>query len=64
MQTIMIVEDDPDIRDGVRFEYVRVYHTATEDFHPTGMLAERATFTTADVTTDIHFSTGFCKGEV
>jgi len=48
----------------VGFKYVRVYHTATEDFHPTGMLAERATFTTADVTTDIHFSTGFCKGEV
>ena len=50
--------------DAAGFEHVRVNHSATEDFHPAGVLAEAAAFTAADVTADVHLGAGFCEREV
>ena len=41
--------------DAVGVEYSRVYHAATEDFHPASVLAESATITAADVARNVHF---------
>ena len=51
--------------DAVSFEYSRVHHAATEDFHPASVLAESATVTTADVArNDASFCRRFGEGEV
>jgi hypothetical protein len=50
--------------DATGFEYVRVGHTTTENFYPTSVFAEWATFTTADVARDIHFGRWLCEWEV
>ena len=48
----------------VGFEYGRVYHAASENFHPSGMLAEGTTLSAADVATDVHFGRRFREGEI
>ena len=48
----------------VGFKYGGVHHAATKDFHPTGLFAEGATLSAADVAGDVHFCTGFGEGEV
>ena len=48
----------------ISFEYSRVHHAATEDFHPASVLAESATVTTADVARNVHFCRRFGEGEV
>jgi hypothetical protein len=50
--------------DATGFEYVRVGHTTTENFNPTSVFAEWATFATADVARDIHFGRWFGEWEV
>ena len=48
----------------VGFEYGRVYHAASENFHPSGVLAEGTALSTADVATDVHFGRRFREGEI
>ena len=50
--------------DAVTFQYVGVYHTATQDFYPAGMLTERTALSATNVTTDVHFGTGFREREI
>ena len=50
--------------DAAKFEYVGVYHTATQNLYPTGVLAEWASLATADVTADVHLGTWFGEWEV
>ena len=50
--------------DAARFEYVWIHHTATEDFNPTGMLAESATLSATKMTGDVHFSRWFGEWEI
>ena len=47
-----------------KFEHIGVYHTATQNFYPTGVLAEGATLTTADVTAYVHLGARLGEGEV
>ena len=48
----------------VGFEYGRVYHAASKNFHPSGVLAEGTARSAADVATDVHFGTGFREREI
>ncbi len=50
--------------DAAELQHIGVYHAATEDLHPSGVLAETTAYTTADMTRDIHLGTGLCEGEV
>ena len=50
--------------DAAGFQHIRVYHTATQDFHPARAFAEGATFSSADVARDIHFRAWLREGEV
>ena len=50
--------------DATKLEHVGVYHTATQNLNPTGVLAEWASLATADVATDIHFGTWLGEWEV
>ena len=50
--------------DAAKLENVGVYHTATKDLDPTCVLAEWATFATADITADVHLGTRLCEWEV
>lgn len=50
--------------DAVRFEDVGVNHSASEDLHPSGMLAESTAFAAADVAGNVHFCRRFGEGEV
>ena len=48
----------------VEFQYIGMYHTATQDLNPTGTLAEGATLAAANVAAYIHLSRWLCEGEV
>lgn len=50
--------------DAAGFQHIRIHHAAAEDLHPAGSFAERATYSAADITRDIHFGTGFGEGEI
>ena len=50
--------------DTAELEYVGVYHSATENLNPAGVLAERTALAAADVTADVHFGAGFGEREV
>ena len=41
-----------------------MYHTAAQDFNPTGALTEPAALTAALKAADIYFRTGLCKREM
>ena len=40
--------------DAVGFQHGGVNHAATEDFHPSGLLAEGASLAAADIAADVH----------
>lgn len=45
-------------------QHVGVHHAATEYLYPAGMFAQAATAAPAYGTGNVHFGTGFCKGEI
>ena len=47
-----------------QFKHVGVYHSATKNFNPTGVLAERTSFSATDVATNVHFGTGLSEWEI
>ena len=49
--------------DSAVLEHVRVYGTATADFHPAGALAALATFTAAEDAAHVHFGRRFRERE-
>ena len=46
------------------FQYIRVNHSAAQDFYPSASFADVAAFSAADVARDIHLGAGFCEGEI
>lgn len=50
--------------DAASFEHIGVYHTAAQDFHPTGAFAECAALAAAEVARDVHFSRWLGEWEV
>lgn len=46
-----------------RFKHIGIDHSASEDFHPSGVLAERASFASAEIAADVHFGRRFSEGE-
>ena len=46
------------------FKHVGIDHATAEDLHPTGMLAEAATFTATDEAGYVHLCRRLCEGEV
>ena len=50
--------------DAASLKHVRINHAATQNLYPACMLAEAASLTTADVATDVHFSTWLGDGAV
>lgn len=50
--------------DIAHLEYLGMYHTAAQDFNPTGALTEPAALTAALKAADIYFRTGLCKREM
>ena len=50
--------------DTAQIEHIRVYHSATENLHPSRMLAEATTLAAADVAGNVHFGTGLGEWEV
>ena len=47
-----------------RLQHVRVHHSASENLHPSGALAERTAFSAADIATDIHLGTRLREWEI
>ena len=50
--------------DAASFEHIGVYHTAAQDFHPTGAFAECASLAAAEVARDVHFSRWLSEWEI
>ena len=50
--------------DAASIQYVGVDHTTTQNLYPTCVLAEWATFATADITADVHLGTWLGEREV
>ena len=50
--------------DAAELEHVGVDHTAAEDLHPAGVLAEATAFATTDEAGDVHLGRGLREGEV
>ena len=50
--------------DTAEFEYVGVYHAATENLNPAGVFAERTAFAATDITADVHLGAGLGEREV
>lgn len=49
--------------DAVILQYGRIYHAATEYFHPSRAFAEGASLAAADVAADVHFGRWFREGK-
>ncbi len=50
--------------DAAGVEYIGIDHAAAQNLYPTGVFAEGAPFTAADVARDVHFGRRFGEGEV
>ena len=47
-----------------QFEHIGVHHAASENFHPSGVFAESASLSSADMAGDVHLCRRFREGEV
>ena len=47
-----------------RFKHIGIDHSASEDFHPSGVFAECASFAAAEITTYVHLRTWLCEWEI
>ena len=47
-----------------RFKHIGIDHSASEDFHPSGVFAECASFAAAEITAYVHLRTWLCEWEI